>query len=354
MARTKLTLYRSRLSSILKALRSEWDQGRKFHHAQATGLVLGQITRDLRRLPEYLDVTLDYVALRGVYGVDGILFTLMSGAEYTDAVRFSRAVGLCDTLSGSLDRGAKDGMGIFFADLGVGLRGHRLNTRAQNLLASDLSAASKGRSLAASSAGCSAQYWLTHLRVDRHRWNFRVARGVDLPGQAALEAGANRAPVRDPDQVRAPPAVRVAPEAARAADPGRAQAQVRAQDPEAAAVQARDQDRAPEQVPEQIPEQARDLAPVQAVAQVRGLVPAAVLAQARARTVTPIPSAPPRVNRRRSTRILMRRPRHNPAPIPPTRSPVPPCFAHSASAWAVRLIGDSRRGIRSDSRWNRS
>jgi hypothetical protein len=132
----KVTLYSQRLAGILRGLRGEWDANRKYHHAQATGLTLAQIAMGKRRISEFLDVTLDYVVMRGIYGVDGILLSLMSAAQYLDPSRFSRAMGLCDTMSGSVNRPPKDGFGIYFFDFGVALHGQGLNQRAQNLLSS--------------------------------------------------------------------------------------------------------------------------------------------------------------------------------------------------------------------------
>lgn len=45
----------------------------------------------------------------------------MSACQVLDPERFGRAVGLCDTMAGSLTESPKDGLGIYFLDFGVGL-----------------------------------------------------------------------------------------------------------------------------------------------------------------------------------------------------------------------------------------
>ncbi len=116
-----LTLYRQRFAEVLRALRDEWDAGRRHRHAQCTGMVLGHLGSRIGRAPQYLDMTLDYVATREVYGVDGVLLSLMSACQVIDPDRFGRAVGLCDTMAGSVTLPTKDGLGIYFLDFGVGL-----------------------------------------------------------------------------------------------------------------------------------------------------------------------------------------------------------------------------------------
>src|SRR5690242_1488474 len=79
-----LTVYVGRFTEILGKLQKQHKLGHRYRHTQCSGLVLAQLAGNPARTPQLLTMALDYVSLRGIEGVDGILLSLMAGAQYRD------------------------------------------------------------------------------------------------------------------------------------------------------------------------------------------------------------------------------------------------------------------------------
>ena len=134
MARATVTIYSRSYASILAELQRLWERDRKNNHLQATGMVLGQVGQELREIARLLDITLDYMVVRrGIHGIDGLLLSLMSAAQYIDSRGYSRAMGLLETLlRGQLEQ-PKQGMLIPFLDFGVGHKTGFSGSRSQDV-----------------------------------------------------------------------------------------------------------------------------------------------------------------------------------------------------------------------------
>jgi hypothetical protein len=119
-----LTIHYMKYTRFLKALRQEWDRGRAWRHTQATGFLLGAFVRDpVAAAHKYLPLTLKFIERNGPYGVDGILLSAMSAAKILAPDNFEMAVNVCELLEGSIDQTPKEGLGIYFVDFEMGLKG---------------------------------------------------------------------------------------------------------------------------------------------------------------------------------------------------------------------------------------
>jgi len=106
---------------MLAGLRECWEQDRPLQHAQATGLVLGQMVANPDQAADaLLPILIRFISSRGPQGVDSLFLTALSAAARRNPAIFDEAVALADQIA---EEGTclapKDGFVIHFVDLGV-------------------------------------------------------------------------------------------------------------------------------------------------------------------------------------------------------------------------------------------
>lgn len=112
---------RRRTWHMLMGLQECWQKGRARQHAQATGLVLGQMIAN----PDFaantlLPVLLRFISSRGPFGVDSLFLTAMSAAAVRNRAVFDEAIALADQIAGDGRKVTpKEGFVIHFVDLGI-------------------------------------------------------------------------------------------------------------------------------------------------------------------------------------------------------------------------------------------
>jgi len=113
--------YAKRSVPLLKSLQELWRTDRAVRHAEATGLVLGQMAGNPRFTVEhFLPVLMQFVLRKGPEGVDGLLLSAVSAAQILSPALYRRGIELFDLVDVG-DYAARDGFGIFFADIGASL-----------------------------------------------------------------------------------------------------------------------------------------------------------------------------------------------------------------------------------------
>lgn len=106
---------------MLTALQEAWEQEQPVQHAQATGLVLGQMAADPPAVAEsLLPVLIDFVDKRGPYGIDSLYVTALSAAAAYSPSNFELGVALADQLGERRpERAPKDEFVVHFLDLAI-------------------------------------------------------------------------------------------------------------------------------------------------------------------------------------------------------------------------------------------
>jgi hypothetical protein len=120
MARKRFVVTVSRITKVLNDLRNYLEIDNAYRHAQLQDLALCSLIFNREYASTYgLDTVIKFVSTRGIEGVDGILFTCMTAAQFMDLQRFNSAVEVLDILRG-IGRPDKTNLSciIAVADLG--------------------------------------------------------------------------------------------------------------------------------------------------------------------------------------------------------------------------------------------
>lgn len=117
-----LITYSRRPINLLYGLRKAWEEEKKEQHAEATGLVLGQLASWPQWTATYfLDEILRFVRSNGPMGVEGSLFTAMTIAQRINRTGYEAALGECSSYKHRGELPYKEDMGIYLLDLGFSI-----------------------------------------------------------------------------------------------------------------------------------------------------------------------------------------------------------------------------------------